>query len=436
MGCRLGLGFVVAMFTIRGSLLALIPPAAVFWAGDLSTFDFDDIFLRPSLAWPDRSFRVCDVTLSPRPYPNVLQRTASPQAYLEMGITTRSKKSLTRDSDIDASLRLIDGVRNTPTAATPSVPTPNPASNEDADVAVRRYLQEQSKLADEIYKARLHRAWAKSIREDILGEFAGFVQTVNHAAIGQVDLTGYDTDDYEDLADGSFVVKPRASAVSANHSSAPAAQAPHSGGALEDWREGAPRSYGCGKPPWGFPAHAGLWGMPFLLSFILLISVMGVGAATYTVANDVDPVQVSGRAALQPVLCRSEESPLDTVPCAIPPRRHRRVQRQQGLYMAPVPWNPGPPPPGILFEGGPPLSPASSSDDEAPPSGSTWQHPGAVQPPVIDESTTPTPSNSLANDFSVTDTLHFGRPVLLRRATADYYSARCGGGAPLAIDPE
>ncbi|KAK3289196.1 hypothetical protein CYMTET_3357 [Cymbomonas tetramitiformis] len=886
MGCRLGLGFVVAMFTIRGFLLALILPATVFWAGDLGTFDFDDIFLRPSLAWPDRSFRLCDVTFSPRPYPNVLQRTASPQAYLEMGITTRSKKSLTRDSDIDASLRLIDGVRNTPTAATPSVPTPNPASNEDADVAVRRYLQEQSKLADEIYKARLHRAWAKSIREDILGdkkhhfrgtddagllsdlvvqlrtefqsaglelcafdlddplapvvnkvngllydvlalvvekhsnayvwltgtdsstdrdgrralvdiikgsvpvalresqqeehaalrypanvdpqpilakeqrlvrdnrtsdwtpteatrklslytrldpmfyaavkvrypmaadlshvslaslrslvveiyqswaqtdggkaasgaggvsahlssseydallqkiteltelvqrqrgeaapvvrqqrervqqrqqqqrgqqprgfrvgthkappvgfdrddqrarpfcgrckkagkgeayhfyrdcplggrqhpptsaaafcvpideedaegvhalamcalfqqaaddgaesfaraaaaygppavlsagavggidvsaygfaveqqpdsegddilrrlddlaaevhsaanpqvhythasfpppagigqeasalvcgpaaavatpeeqvpagadadgEFAGFVQTVNHAAIGQVDLTRYDTDDYEDLADGSFVVKPRASAISANHSSTPAARAPHSGGALEDWREGAPRSYGCGKPPWGFPAHAGLWGMPFLLSFILLISVVGVGAATYTVANDIDPVQVSGRAARQPVLCRSEESPLDTVPCAIPPRRHRRVQRRQGLYMAPVPWNPGPPPPGILFEGGPPLSPASSSDDEAPPSGSTWQHPGAVQPPVIDGSTTPTPSNSLANDFSVTDTLHFGSPVLLRRATADYYSARCGGGAPLAIDPE
>ncbi|KAK3246603.1 hypothetical protein CYMTET_43865 [Cymbomonas tetramitiformis] len=176
--------------------------------------------------------------------------------------------------------------------------------------------------------------------------------------------------------------------------------------------------------------------MPFLLSFILLISVVGVGAATYTVANDIDPVQVSGRAARQPVLCRSEESPLVTVPCAIPPRRHRRVQRQQGLYMAPVPWHPGPPPPGILFEGGPPLSPASSSDDEAPPSGSTWQHPGAVQPPVIDESTTPTPSNSLANDFSVTDTLHFGSPVLLRRATVDYYSARCGDGAPLAIDPE
>ncbi|KAK3240928.1 hypothetical protein CYMTET_49263 [Cymbomonas tetramitiformis] len=158
------------MSIIHGFLLALILPATVFWAGDLGTFDFDDIFLRPSLAWPDRSFRVCDVTFSPRPYPNVLQRAASPQAYLKMGMTTRSKKSLTRDSDIDASLRLLDEVRNTPTAATPVVPTPNPASNVDADVAVRRYLQEQSKLVDEIYKARLHRAWAKSIREDILGD--------------------------------------------------------------------------------------------------------------------------------------------------------------------------------------------------------------------------------------------------------------------------
>ncbi|KAK3237775.1 hypothetical protein CYMTET_52176 [Cymbomonas tetramitiformis] len=87
-----------------------------------------------------------------------------------MGVTTRAKKSLTRDSDIDASLRLIDGVRNSPTVRTPTVPTPNPASNEDADVAIRRYLQEQGNLTDDIYKTRLHRAWAKSIREDVLGD--------------------------------------------------------------------------------------------------------------------------------------------------------------------------------------------------------------------------------------------------------------------------
>ena len=33
---------------------------------------------------------------------------------------------------------------------------------------------------------------------------------------------------------------------------------------------------------------------------------MGVGAAAYTVANEIDPVQVSGRAAPQPVLCRGD----------------------------------------------------------------------------------------------------------------------------------
>ncbi|KAK3246250.1 hypothetical protein CYMTET_44208 [Cymbomonas tetramitiformis] len=70
------------------------------------------------------------------------------------------------------------GVRDTfdfddisdPTVRTPTVPTPNPASNEDADVAIMRYLQEQGKLIDDIYKTRLHRAWAKSIREDVLGD--------------------------------------------------------------------------------------------------------------------------------------------------------------------------------------------------------------------------------------------------------------------------
>ncbi|KAK3242712.1 hypothetical protein CYMTET_47616 [Cymbomonas tetramitiformis] len=71
-----------------------------------------------------------------------------------------------RDSDIDASLRLTDAVRNTPTVKTPTFAYPAPTSNEDADVATRKYLQEQSKLVDEIYKQRLHRSWAKGIRED------------------------------------------------------------------------------------------------------------------------------------------------------------------------------------------------------------------------------------------------------------------------------
>ncbi|KAK3246251.1 hypothetical protein CYMTET_44209 [Cymbomonas tetramitiformis] len=129
-------------------------------------------------------------------------------------------------------------------------------------------------------------------------EFAGFVQTANHAAIAQVDLTGYDTDDYEDLADGCFIVKPRAPVISVNHASESTAHAPRSGGAHGDWSGGASRTYyGCGKPPWDFPAHAGTWGMPYILSIILLISVMGVGAAAFTTANDIESLQVSGQAA-------------------------------------------------------------------------------------------------------------------------------------------
>ncbi|KAK3238620.1 hypothetical protein CYMTET_51378 [Cymbomonas tetramitiformis] len=129
------------------------------------------------------------------------------------------------------------------------------------------------------------------------GEFPGFVQTVNHAAIQPVDLTGYDTDDYEDHPDGSFTVKPRATQFSANYASAPAAG---------ELRSDPQRTYGCGKPPWGFPATVGPWGIPYFISIILFISIMGVGAAAITAANDVDHVQVSGQAAPQPVLCRGD----------------------------------------------------------------------------------------------------------------------------------
>ncbi|KAK3279866.1 hypothetical protein CYMTET_12266 [Cymbomonas tetramitiformis] len=151
-------------------ILALIPLVTEFWAGVRDTFDFDDIFECPSLACSLRSLHGGSSQFFPQPHPNALMRATFPQAFRELGVTTRTKTSLTRDSDIDASLRLVDGVRNSPTVRTPTVPTPNPASNEDADVATRRYLYEQGKLTDDIYTTRLHRAWAKSIREDILGD--------------------------------------------------------------------------------------------------------------------------------------------------------------------------------------------------------------------------------------------------------------------------
>ncbi|KAK3266715.1 hypothetical protein CYMTET_24682, partial [Cymbomonas tetramitiformis] len=169
MGIRPGPGFVGAM-SFYGIVLALAQHATASWVGVCSTFDLDDVFQCPSLACLSRSLRDCDVAFSPRHYPYAPQRPTSHQAFRIMVVHTRAKRSLTRDSDIDASLRLTDAVRNTPTARSPAVTNPDPASNTDADVATRKYLQEQSKLVDEIYKGQLHRTWAKGIREDILGD--------------------------------------------------------------------------------------------------------------------------------------------------------------------------------------------------------------------------------------------------------------------------
>ncbi|KAK3251161.1 hypothetical protein CYMTET_39493 [Cymbomonas tetramitiformis] len=148
--------------------LALL--VTVFWAGVRDTFDFDDIFECPSPLHSLSSSPLLTITIFPLPHPTARLRTTSPLAFQSMGMLTRAQKSLDRDSDIDASLRLLDGVRNSPTVRTPTVPTPAPTSNEDADVATRKYLQEQSKLVDDVYKARLHRQWAKGIREDLLGD--------------------------------------------------------------------------------------------------------------------------------------------------------------------------------------------------------------------------------------------------------------------------
>ncbi|KAK3246642.1 hypothetical protein CYMTET_43829 [Cymbomonas tetramitiformis] len=148
--------------------LALL--VTVFWAGVRDTFDFDDIFECPSPLRSLSSSPLLTITIFPLPHPTARLRTTSPLAFQSMGMLTRAKKSLDRDSDIDASLRLLDGVRNSPTVRTPTVPNPAPNSNEDADVATRKYLQEQSKLVDDVYKTRLHRQWAKGVREDVLGD--------------------------------------------------------------------------------------------------------------------------------------------------------------------------------------------------------------------------------------------------------------------------
>ncbi|KAK3269408.1 hypothetical protein CYMTET_22149 [Cymbomonas tetramitiformis] len=86
-----------------------------------------------------------------------------------MAASTRARKRLLRDSDLDASIRLLDAVRDTPTASTPPVVPPAASSNTDAAVALRKNLVDQHATVDAVYKGRLHRAWAKGICEDILG---------------------------------------------------------------------------------------------------------------------------------------------------------------------------------------------------------------------------------------------------------------------------
>ncbi|KAK3248330.1 hypothetical protein CYMTET_42197 [Cymbomonas tetramitiformis] len=92
--------------------------------------------------------------------------------------------------------------------------------------------------------------------EATCGEFGGFVQTVNHAAVHPSDLTGYDTDDYEDFADGTFAVKPRAPA-----------------GAV-----------GCGVPPFGFGKPA-IGALAVLSLFCISFAGVAVSASTASVVS-------------------------------------------------------------------------------------------------------------------------------------------------------
>ncbi|KAK3242087.1 hypothetical protein CYMTET_48204 [Cymbomonas tetramitiformis] len=150
-------------------LPALITLVYVFWAGAPDTFDHVDICKCPSLFSPLRTF--CRYVIPPFPpqHPDVLPRIIFSLAFRSMATSTRARKRLLKDSDLDASIRLIDAVRDTPTASTPPVVPPNPSSNSDAAVALRKHLVDQHAAVDVVYKGRLHRAWAKGIREDILG---------------------------------------------------------------------------------------------------------------------------------------------------------------------------------------------------------------------------------------------------------------------------
>ncbi|KAK3268648.1 hypothetical protein CYMTET_22856 [Cymbomonas tetramitiformis] len=107
--------------------------------------------------------------------------------------------------------------------------------------------------------------------------------------------------------------------------------------------------YGCGN---GIPRFARSLLTSSLVCALFIIcataaphAVAGVGGAD---ARTCTAPPVGGATWTASAVPATEASPNDVVrdaPCAIPPRLHRRGQRRQGLYMAPVPWHPGPPPP-------------------------------------------------------------------------------------------
>ncbi|KAK3242209.1 hypothetical protein CYMTET_48080 [Cymbomonas tetramitiformis] len=119
-------------------LPALIPLVYVLWAGAPDAFDHDDICKCPTLVSPLRTF--CRYAYPPFPpqHPNVQPRVISSLAFKSMAASTRARKRLLRDSDLDASIRLLDAVRDTPTASTPPVVPPAASSNTDVAVALRK----------------------------------------------------------------------------------------------------------------------------------------------------------------------------------------------------------------------------------------------------------------------------------------------------------
>ncbi|KAK3281118.1 hypothetical protein CYMTET_11075 [Cymbomonas tetramitiformis] len=102
-------------------LPALIPLVYVLWAGAPDTFDHDDICKCPTLVSPLRTFRRYAYPPFPPQHPNVQPRIIFSLAFRSMATSTRARKRLLRDSDLDASIRLLDAVRDTPTASTPPV---------------------------------------------------------------------------------------------------------------------------------------------------------------------------------------------------------------------------------------------------------------------------------------------------------------------------
>ncbi|KAK3270998.1 hypothetical protein CYMTET_20632 [Cymbomonas tetramitiformis] len=84
---------------------------------------------------------------------------------------TRARRRLLRDNDIDASIRLLPAVRDSPTPSTPPEPVPAPAQANDSAgiIQARQLFEENNSKVAVIYAKGRHRQWAKAVRELSLG---------------------------------------------------------------------------------------------------------------------------------------------------------------------------------------------------------------------------------------------------------------------------
>ncbi|KAK3242709.1 hypothetical protein CYMTET_47613 [Cymbomonas tetramitiformis] len=84
---------------------------------------------------------------------------------------TRARRRLLLDSDIDASIRMLPAVRDSPTPSTPPVPVPAAPHANDSDgiLRARRLFEENVAKVSAIDAKGGHRQWAKAVRELSLG---------------------------------------------------------------------------------------------------------------------------------------------------------------------------------------------------------------------------------------------------------------------------
>ncbi|KAK3242749.1 hypothetical protein CYMTET_47567 [Cymbomonas tetramitiformis] len=86
--------------------------------------------------------------------------------------TKSARRNRSKESDLDACIRLTEAVRDSPTCRTPPVPAPAAPSTNDnaATVAARDKFEEEKDIVRGIYAKGRYRKWAKAIRQHTLGD--------------------------------------------------------------------------------------------------------------------------------------------------------------------------------------------------------------------------------------------------------------------------